>query len=92
MDIACGYTIPITLFGIPPSPADHLKGMEIVGQAGFRAIELEFYDELVDAHRRDIKEMRAILSRYGMTVPPSWQWKRRCSAWTGRSRGSNPRL
>ncbi len=68
MNIACGYTIPITLFGIPPSPADHLKGMEIVGQAGFKAIELEFYDELVDAHRRDVKQMRAILSRYGMTV------------------------
>jgi len=69
MNIACGYTIPITLFGIPPSPTDHLKGMEIVGQAGFKAIELEFYDELIDAHRRDLKQMQAILGRYGMTVP-----------------------
>lgn len=40
MKIACGYTIPITLFGLPPSPIDHLKAMEIVGQAGFEAIEL----------------------------------------------------
>ena len=36
MQIDCGYTIPITLFGILPSSADHLKGMEIVGQAGFK--------------------------------------------------------
>ena len=66
MQIACGYTIPITLFGIPPSPPDHLKGMEIVGQAGFKSIELEFYDELLDAHRRDLPKMQAILDKYGM--------------------------
>ncbi len=69
MKIACGYTIPITLFGIPPSPADHLKGMEIVGQAGFKAIELEFYDELVAEHRRDLPKMKAILKKYDMRVP-----------------------
>jgi sugar phosphate isomerase/epimerase len=69
MKIACGYTIPITLFGIPPSPEDHLKGMEIVGQAGFKAIELEFYDELVAEHRRDLPKMKTILKEYGMTVP-----------------------
>ncbi len=68
MQIACGYTIPITLFGIPPAPADHLKGMEIVGQAGFKLIELEFYDELIAAHRRDLPQMKAILDRYGMRV------------------------
>lgn len=66
MQIACGYTIPITLFGIPPSPADHLKGMEIVGQAGFKAIELEFCDVLLPEHRRDLPKMQAILDKYGM--------------------------
>ena len=35
MQITCGYTIPITLFGIPPSPQDHLKAMKIVAEAGF---------------------------------------------------------
>jgi len=68
MQVACGYTIPITLFGIPPAPADHLKGMEIVGQAGFKAIELEFYDELVEEHRRDLPRMQAILDKYNMQV------------------------
>jgi len=69
MNIACGYTIPITLFGIPPSPANHLKGMKIVGEAGFKAIELEFYDELIPEHRRDLNKMKAVLDEYGMTVP-----------------------
>lgn len=69
MEIACGYTIPITLFGIPPSPEDHLKGMEIVAQAGFRAMELEFYDGLVAEHRRDIEHMKTILDQYGLSVP-----------------------
>ena len=69
MKVACGYTIPITLFGIPPSAEDHLKAMEIVGQAGFGGIELELYDELLEEHRRDIKAMKAILNKYDMTVP-----------------------
>jgi len=69
MKIACGYTIPITLFGIPPSPEDHFKGMEIVGQAGFEAIELELYDELLSEHQRDIGAMKEILGKYSMTCP-----------------------
>ncbi len=69
MKIACGYTIPITLFGIPPSPEDHLKGMEIVGQAGFEAIELELCDELLPEHQRDIGAMKEILNKYSMTCP-----------------------
>jgi len=68
MKVACGYTIPITLFGIPPSPADHLKGMEIMGQAGFKAIEIEFYDTLVAEHRRDLPQMKAIVEKYGLRV------------------------
>ncbi len=68
MQVACGYTIPITLFGIPPSPADHLKGMEIMGQAGFKAIELEFYDTLVPEHRRDLPLMKAIVDKHNLNV------------------------
>lgn len=69
MKVACGYTIPITLFGIPPSPEDHLKAMEMVGEAGFTDIELELYDELVPEHRRDLDAMKKILSHYNMDVP-----------------------
>ncbi len=69
MNVACGYTIPIMLYGIPPSPENHLKAMEIVGKAGFRGLELELYDELIPEHRRDIGKMKAILQRYNMTVP-----------------------
>lgn len=69
MKIACGYTIPITLFGIPPSPENHLRAMEIVGEAGFKAIELELYDVLLEEHRRDLDKMKAIVKKYGMAVP-----------------------
>ena len=59
MEVACGFTIPITLYGLPPSPENHLKGMQIVGKAGFKAIELEFTDHLIPAHRRDLQFVQA---------------------------------
>jgi sugar phosphate isomerase/epimerase len=67
--IACGYTVFITIFGIPPSPEDHLRLMEMAGQAGFDALELELYDELLEEHRRDLGTMKDILKKYNMTVP-----------------------
>lgn len=69
MQITCGYTIPITLFGIPPSPEDHLKAMNIVGEAGFTSIELELYDTMLSFHQRDIGKMKSILEAHQMTVP-----------------------
>lgn len=69
MRITCGYTIPITLFGIPPSPENHLKAMEIVGKAGFDSIELELYDTMLPEHCRDLGKMKAILKEYKMTIP-----------------------
>jgi sugar phosphate isomerase/epimerase len=69
MKVACGYTIPITLFGIPPKPEDHLKAIEIVGQAGFNQLEMELYDELLEEHYRDIDKMKVLLQKYNMTVP-----------------------
>lgn len=69
MQVCCGYTIPITLFGMPPSPENHLKAMEMVGQAGFGAIELELYDELIAEHGRDIGRMKDILKEYRMVCP-----------------------
>ena len=69
MKVACGYTVFITIFGIPPSPEDHLKLMEMAGQAGFKALELELYDELLEEHRRDLGAMKAIFKKYNMIVP-----------------------
>jgi sugar phosphate isomerase/epimerase len=69
MKIACGFTVPITLFGIPPSPEDTLKAVEIVGQAGFEAIELELYDELLAEHTRDLGALKAVLKEYNLVVP-----------------------
>jgi sugar phosphate isomerase/epimerase len=69
MKIACGYTIPITLYGLPPAPEEHLRAMEIVGEAGFEAIELELCDTLLAEHRRDVGKMKAVLDRFGMACP-----------------------
>ena len=69
MKVACGFTIPITLFGLPPSPEDHLRAMEIVGEAGFSAMELELTDELLDVHRRDVGKMMSILKKHHMKLP-----------------------
>ena len=66
MKVACGYTIPITLFGLPPTPENHLEGMRLVGEAGFRAIELEFVDEMLSFHRRDLEKMKQVLRKYSM--------------------------
>jgi sugar phosphate isomerase/epimerase len=69
MRIACGYTIPITLYGLPPAPEEHLRAMEMVGEAGFEALELELCDTLLAEHRRDVGRMKSILQRYGMACP-----------------------
>jgi len=41
MKVACGYTIPITKYGLPPSLENHLKAMEEVKRSGFSALEME---------------------------------------------------
>ena len=41
MKIACGYTIPITKYGLPPALTDNLRAMEEVKNAGFDAMEME---------------------------------------------------
>ena len=41
MKVACGYTIPITKYGLPPSLENHLKAMEEVKESGFSALEME---------------------------------------------------
>ena len=69
MKVACGYTIPITMFGIPPSPEDHLRAIEMVGNAGFHALELELYDDLIPEHQRDLVKMKTILTKCGIIVP-----------------------
>jgi sugar phosphate isomerase/epimerase len=41
MQVACGYTIPITKYGLPPSLENNLKAMEEVSSVGFSALEME---------------------------------------------------
>ena len=39
--VACGYTIPITKYGLPPTLENNLKAMEEVASVGFSALEME---------------------------------------------------
>ena len=41
--IACGYTIPITMYGLPPSLDNNLRAMEEIKRAGFSAFEMELF-------------------------------------------------
>jgi sugar phosphate isomerase/epimerase len=68
MNIACGYTVPITLYGIPPKPEDHLKAMDEIGTAGFNVVELELYDELIPEHQRDLPKMKEILKKHNQKI------------------------
>ena len=51
MKVACGYTIPITKYGLPPSLENNLKAMDEIKQAGFSAFEMELV-----AGNREYKE------------------------------------
>ncbi|MDD4018372.1 MAG: sugar phosphate isomerase/epimerase [Kiritimatiellae bacterium] len=41
MKVICGFTIPITKYGLPPSVDNLLKVIKEVGDAGFDALEME---------------------------------------------------
>jgi sugar phosphate isomerase/epimerase len=59
--IACGYTIPITKYGLPPSLENHLKAMDEIRQAGFSAFEMELFagnNEYIDGWHRVIQKSR----------------------------------
>lgn len=51
MEVTCGFTIPITKYGLPPSLADLLKCMGEIKEAGFDRMEVEIeagHQEYVD--------------------------------------------
>ncbi|MFA7065911.1 MAG: sugar phosphate isomerase/epimerase [Dysgonamonadaceae bacterium] len=41
MKVTCGFTIPITLYGLPPSVDNLLKVMGEINDAGFKTMEME---------------------------------------------------
>lgn len=64
MKVICGFTIPITMYGLPPSIDDLLKSMSEIREAGFDELELEIeaghaeyrdrWDEVVE-HSKKLK-------------------------------------
>jgi sugar phosphate isomerase/epimerase len=61
--VACGYTIPITKYGLPPSLENNLKAMEEVSKVGFSALEMELMAgnrEYIEGWRRVIQKSEAL--------------------------------
>jgi sugar phosphate isomerase/epimerase len=63
INVACGYTIPITKYGLPPSLSNHLKAMEEIKQSGFSAFEMELVagnKEYIDGWEQVIQKSKSL--------------------------------
>jgi sugar phosphate isomerase/epimerase len=63
MEVACGYTIPITKYGLPPSLENNLKAMDEIKQAGFSAFEMELFagnSEYIKGWKQVIKKSKEL--------------------------------
>lgn len=63
MKIACGYTIPITKYGLPPSLKNNLRAMEEIKEAGFSAFEMELFAgnrEYIDGWQQVIQKSKEL--------------------------------
>jgi sugar phosphate isomerase/epimerase len=61
--VVCGYTIPITKYGLPPSLANNLKAMEEIKKAGFSAFEMELIagnKEYIEGWKEVIKKSKSL--------------------------------
>jgi sugar phosphate isomerase/epimerase len=59
--VACGYTIPITKYGLPPSLEDNLRAMDEIKQSGFSAFEMELFagnKEYINGWKRVIQKSK----------------------------------
>lgn len=63
INVACGYTIPITKYGLPPSLENNLRAMEEIKQAGFSAFEMELMagnDEYIKGWNKVIQKSKSL--------------------------------
>jgi len=63
INVACGYTIPITKYGLPPSLENNLRAMEEIKQAGFSAFEMELMagnDEYIRGWNKVIQKSKSL--------------------------------
>jgi sugar phosphate isomerase/epimerase len=63
INVACGYTIPITKYGLPPTLENNLRAMEEIKQAGFSAFEMELMagnDEYIKDWNKVIQKSKSL--------------------------------
>lgn len=68
MKIACGYTIAITKYGLPPSSKDNLKAMQEMREAGFQAAEMELFAGKMDDYTRDFGQLKKTLAELDLKI------------------------
>jgi sugar phosphate isomerase/epimerase len=68
MKIACGYTIPITKYGLPPSSKDNLKAMQEIREAGFQAVEMELFAGKMEDYVRDFDRLKKTLGELDLKI------------------------
>lgn len=64
MQVTCGFTIPITLYGLPPRLEDVIRVMGEIREAGFRTMEMEIvageYEEYALNWEKVIRRSRSL--------------------------------
>ena len=64
MNVTCGFTIPITKYGLPPSVDNILKVMGEISEAGFKTMEMEIvageYQDYADNWERIINRSKEL--------------------------------
>ncbi len=68
MKITCGFTIPITLYGLPPSLDNVLRVMGEIRQAGFTTMEMEIVAGECQDYRDRWDEVKALSKKLGLEV------------------------
>ncbi len=68
MKITCGFTIPITLYGLPPRIDDVMKAMRQIKEAGFDTMEMEIDASDYDDYKEKWPEVIALSKELDLRV------------------------
>ena len=68
MKITCGFTIPITLYGLPPSLDNVLRVMGEIREAGFTTMEMEIVAGECQDYRDRWDEVKGLSKKLGLEV------------------------
>ncbi len=68
MKVTCGFTIPITMYGLPPRIDDVMKSMREVKEAGFETMEMEIDAGDFDDYREKWDEVISLSKELDLRI------------------------